>query len=135
MEKFIKSKRTDNIKVDIKMPKFSYEWEGELKAALQTAGVNSIFNKSANPLGNMLNISSENQNIFVSEIRQSSKIIVDEEGTKAAAVTNAEVAVGSAIDNREIKHVYLNRPFGYLIVDNGCHDILFIGKVVNPSES
>lgn len=133
LEEFINSNRTD-VKVDIKLPKFSYEWsdEGKLKTTLKSLGAGSIFNEDLNPLGNMMNIS--NQKIFASDVSQSCKIIVDEEGTKAAAVTSMEIVCGSAIDTREHKYVYLNRPFAYVIMDNKYHNILFMGKVVNPNE-
>ena len=53
---------------------------------------------------------------------------VDEEGTKAAAVT-AIVMRASAMPSPDVKNVTLNRPFIYAIVDNSTKLPVFIGTV------
>lgn len=131
IEKFLQSK-TDAYKVDVSMPKFSYDWndKGCLTRVLGTTEIKSIFNKDTNPLGNMLQTS---DSLYVSDILQTCKIIVDEEGTKAAAVTTTLVTSTTAIENPiPTKTVELNRPFGYIIMDNTTNNVLFMGKVVNP---
>ena len=64
---------------------------------------------------------------------QECKIIVDEDGTKAAAVTTAIAKSTAMIPQKENVHkeVHLNRPFAYMIVDNQSGQVLFMGKVVS----
>ena len=59
-------------------------------------------------------------------------IQVDEKGTKAAAVT-AIVASDEAAPE-EPKHVNLDRPFLFMIVDNEHKLPVFIGYVMDPTQ-
>ncbi|MFQ9515847.1 MAG: serpin family protein [Eubacterium sp.] len=129
LESFLKSK-TGKYKVNISMPKFTYDWEdnGALTAVLKTSGIQSIFDWTANPLGNMLQTS---ESVYATDISQACKIIVDEKGTKAAAVTSVSCKATSYIPEPS-KTVSLDRPFGYIIMDNTTKDVLFMGKVVTP---
>ena len=62
------------------------------------------------------------QNVNVSLVRQAAKIIVNEEGTEAAAVTVAKgYATGESTD------FIANRPFVYLIQEATSGAIFFIG--------
>lgn len=68
---------------------------------------------------------------FVDEVLQACKINVDEKGTKAVAVTAIIMKTTSHIKIK--KEIVLNRPFAYLIRDNGTGDILFVGKMIDPT--
>ena len=59
---------------------------------------------------------------------------MNEEGTEASAVTSILMVDGCAISEEEpeIKEVYLDRPFVFMIWDENNKVPLFIGKVVNP---
>lgn len=131
IEGFLKTK-TKEYSVKISVPKFSYSWNSSLNSALITTSLKSIYNEQLNPLGNMLDIA---ESVFVADISQTCKIIVDEEGTKAAAVTTMVAYATSYIpDPNEIKYVDLDRTFGYIIVDNVTNEVLFMGKVVEPMQ-
>jgi serpin B len=117
----------------IKFPKFSYECSQEMQKILPMAGINSIFSPSYGPLQNMFTTDTENA-IYVSGIQQFCKIDLDRKGTEAAAVTIATVKETSAfVSTQKSKSIILNRPFAYLIRNNKTNDILFIGKVIDPT--
>ena len=136
LDSFLKSK-TGSYEVDIQLPKFTYEWndEGHLNDSLIKNGVSSIFDETQNPLGNVFTGLPEEIKIYASDINQSCKIMVDEDGTKAAAATAIFIMKSSAAPVKvKVKKVYLNRPFAYIIMDNELQQALFVGKVVNTPQ-
>ena len=68
-------------------------------------------------------------------ILQKTKLELDENGTKAAAVTAVTMeCMSAAVENEPIiKIVELTRPFAFLIYDRSNDEILFIGKVTSIS--
>lgn len=58
---------------------------------------------------------------------------VSENGTEAAAATLLEVVPFSA-EFSPPPHIRFNRPFLLMIIDKITHDILFMGKIVNPAK-
>ena len=124
---------TKEYDVNIQIPKFTYDWNDSLKGVLEKTEIKSIFEKNKNPMANLL------QNwpypVWVYDILQSCKIMMDEEGTKAAAVTVIIMKTTAAlVSTRETKTVKLNRPFAYIIKDNTTNEVMFMGKVTNVSE-
>jgi len=73
----------------------------------------------------------EGQELHVSNILQKCKLELDEEGTRAAAVTAMMMATNSVSveKERKVREVYLDRPFAFLIYDNTNDQIVFVGKV------
>ena len=57
------------------------------------------------------------------------KIINDENGTKAAAMTEVMVMMTSAGPSAQPKIIELNRPFFYMILENDTMIPLFMGTV------
>lgn len=131
LDTFLNSKST-KYKVHISMPKFSYSWDGSLNVPLKKTSLKSVYDMYSYPLNNMLTTS---DSVYLSDILQSCKIIVDEKGTKAAAVTVGIAKDTCApVETVPIKEVNLNRPFGYIIMDNTTNDVLFMGKVIDPTQ-
>ena len=70
-------------------------------------------------------------NLYISLVRQKAKIIVDEEGTEAAAATEIDMRDGAGyVDNP--KELYFYEPFLYMIMDMERELPLFIGIMDNP---
>ena len=69
--------------------------------------------------------------ICIYDILQKCKIEMDEEGTRAAAVTAIIMreAMAMAPEPKSVKEVYLDRPFAFLIYDSVNDQIVFVGKV------
>ena len=74
----------------------------------------------------------ERDDIYISMMRQKAKILVNEEGAEAAAVTVAETRCTLALpsDPTAIPKAdfHATRPFVYLIREKSSGVILFVGK-------
>lgn len=109
--------------VDLKLPRFTISTETTLNDAISALGAPSLFTNAAN-LNNM-----SDANIFISKMLQKAKIEVNEEGTKAAAVTIGMVAMTSLNpDEPRRVNFHANRPFVYVITERTTGAIFFIGQ-------
>jgi serpin B len=120
-------KEAQRTEVETSLPKFTYEYELDMKNTLEVLGMPDAFDINNADFSKMA-VSKEN--IFIAKVHHKTFIAVDERGTKAAAVTKVEMGVGSA-PPQEKKKVFLNRPFVYAIIDNGTNLPVFIGVVTN----
>lgn len=119
--------KTREYEVHAAMPKLDYEFtSAEFVNFLQRFGVVEAFGSGAE-FGGIVNESDE---LFISDIIQKCKIELDENGTKAAAVT-AIMMTDNAVEMKPpvVKEVILDRPFYYMIVDEAVGQVLFIGSV------
>lgn len=111
--------------VDILMPRFTTESETHLKGILSSMGMSRAFGVDAE-FPNMLE--GYHDDLYVSMMKQKAKIEVSEEGTRAAAVTIAEMSLKCATPSRpEYVEFHATRPFVYYIVDNSTGTIYFMG--------
>jgi len=115
--------------IDVALPKFRMTYEDEWNDVLARLGMAVAFcdgpgadftRLAAPPLGNALCISLVKQNTFVD---------VNEEGTEAAAVTTVKVGVVSLPPQ-----VRIDRPFVFAIREHFSGAILFVGKIVDPTQ-
>lgn len=120
---------SESATVNIKMPKFEYEYETELQNNFQNLGIQYPFSNDAQ-FGGMLQ-SGENL-MKIDLIIHKTKIVVDEEGTEASASTAIVMTKCTSAfeDMEEPKEVILDRPFAFIIMDNKTNTPLFIGKVI-----
>ena len=56
---------------------------------------------------------------------------MEEEGTKAAAVTAVEPGDGAAMEQDEPKEVHLDRPFVYMLIDCDNNIPFFMGTMTD----
>ena len=120
-----RTKETGSLKLSI--PKLSYETKTEhMQDELMELGVNSVFDSAAEPFSPL------GGGLAITEIAQKCKIIMDEDGTEAAAVT--EIAMDESAPCYEEPNIELNldRPYAYVIM-SGNNIPLFIGAVENPA--
>ena len=115
--------------VDCKMPKLNFETSTVLNDMLSSLGLDNLFSSNADFSG------IAGQNVNVDTILQKTKLELDENGAKAAAVTAVTMeCMSAAVENEPIiKIVELTRPFAFLIYDRSNDEILFIGKVISIS--
>lgn len=125
LEKYISE--MSRCEVDLSMPKFTVEFGSSLKQVLEQQGITRAFGKRAQFNG----ISDEP--LCISDIMQKTYIKVDEDGTEAAAVTALRVGAMS-MRPQNIIPMKLNRPFVFAIIKNDSNEVLFIGKIGNPTE-
>ena len=69
--------------------------------------------------------------LHIGKVLHKTHIEVGEEGTRAAAVTAVIMLENAVIVEGEIKKVFLDRPFVYMIVDGESEMPLFMGVVRN----
>ncbi len=104
------------------MPKFSYDYEIELKDALSAMGMPSAFKETAD-FSAMTDTP-----VMLDKALHKTHIETSEEGTKAAAVT-IEREIPVCETPLPEKEIILDRPFVYMIVDMENHLPVFMGTV------
>ena len=98
-----------------KTPKFEVDYGTSLVEPLSKMGMNSAFGDKADFTAMVKDGSAQ---LNISEVLHKTYMKVDEEGTKAAAVTSVEMkCMALAPEEREVKEVILDRPFVYGIID------------------
>lgn len=122
-------KNAESRAVKTAIPKFEVEYETEMSEALSLMGMADAFDaKSANFNG--IGTWSEG-NIFIGNVIHKTYIQVGEKGTKAGAVTVIEMDGAASADPTEIKEVYLDRPFVYVLIDCENNIPFFIGTLMD----
>ena len=122
-------KNAESRTVKTAIPKFEIEYEAEMSEALSLMGMVDAFDvKSAdfNGIGSW-----SEGNIFISNVIHKTYIQVGEKGTRAGAVTVIEMDGAASADPTEIKEVYLDRPFVYLLIDCENNIPFFIGTLMD----
>ena len=110
---------------ELVIPKFTMDvTANDLKGALEALGIKDAFDPSRADFSGIAD------NVYISGIAHRAKIEVDEEGSRAAAVTEIIMNVTSAapIDEEPVTFI-CDRPFLYVIKDTDTGVILFTGLV------
>lgn len=106
------------------LPRFKTSKTLDLVPLLRVLGVTTAFD----PLNADLSGIDGINNLYLSSARQQAFVEVDEEGTKAAAVTLFKGKSKSASNQLNANH-----PFLFFIRENSTGIILFLGRVVDPT--
>ncbi len=114
--------------VNTAMPKFSYDYELTLNDTLSALGMPTAFDGDYADFGPM--VTSDRGNIYIGEVIHKTHISVDNEGTRAAAVTVVEISEAT-IAPSFVYNVTLDRPFVYMIIDTSTNLPLFMGTVMS----
>ena len=112
---------------DIKIPRFTTKFETDLVKPLTAMGAPSMFDGS---VAEFPNISTNyKDDLYVALMKQKAAIEVDEEGTKASAVTIAEMKESAIGPSREPERIdfHCNRPFVYVIQEYSSGVVFFVG--------
>ncbi|HVA88323.1 MAG TPA: serpin family protein [Chloroflexota bacterium] len=110
----------------ITMPKFNMNYTASLNSALSTLGMGIAFDaRQAN-----FSAMARGQQLFISDVRHATVMEVDEQGTKAAAVTS--IGVGATAIEVDSFSMTVNRPFFCAIRDEATGTLLFLGTVADP---
>lgn len=116
--------KADPVDVDVfGLPKFSFDstFEG-LKERLEELGMQDVFCESAD-----LSILSET--IYAGNIQHRARIELDEEGSRAAAVTEIDMNDGCGMPPEDPLRFVVDCPFLFFIQDRQTGMILFLGGV------
>ena len=106
------------------LPQFSYDFDTEMSDSLKAMGMQQAFTDNADlsRIG-----TAPDGNLCLGKVLHKTHIAVDTNGTKAAAVTAVEVNSCAAAE--DTKHVFLNRPFLYMILDTETNLPVFMGTL------
>ena len=110
-------------KIDVYLPKFTFETKYFLPETLKTMGMNQAFV----PFGADFSGMDGSDLLYISDIIHQAFVEVNEEGTEAAAATAVMVAFASMPN-----YFNANHPFIFMIQQKETGNILFMGKVVDP---
>lgn len=123
VSKWLRSKQSR--KYNIFIPKFSIKTSYSLKEVLREMGMTDMFGSNADLSG------IGEGDLAVSKVVHKATLDVDETGATAAAATGVEITLYSAFVNVPV--LKFNRPFMIVITERSTHDILFLGKIINPN--
>lgn len=119
-----------NEMVSVKIPQFTCEFNMSLKNVLSDMGIDQAFDETKADFSKMAK--SSEGNIFIGDVFHKTFITVDERGTKAGAVTKVEVKDTAA--PTQIRQVFLDRPFVYIIIDKTNNLPIFMGVLADISK-
>ena len=109
--------------VTVAMPKFTLENDIDLVDVLREAGLELPFAEA-----DFSGITGSDNDLYISAALQKAMIVVDENGTEAAAATAAVLSIRSL----QRVDLTLDRPFLFAVRDRETQAILFLGRVMNP---
>ena len=121
-----KAQYTDIKRTHVSIPKFDISSSINLNDELKALGVTDIFDPLAADFSPLV----EQDIAYVDKIQQDVRVMIDEEGCRAAAVTNVEACWGEIIPDGDF-YYSLDRPFLFAIVQS-TNVPLFMGIVNNP---
>ena len=97
-------------------------------------GITDAFDENIADFHNIIN-DNTNYNLYVSEAIHKSVIELNENGTKAAAITYFGMSKNSMMPKeKEVINIKFNKPFLYIIKDKNNDNIWFFGTVYNLSK-
>ncbi|RVE68493.1 hypothetical protein OJAV_G00091970 [Oryzias javanicus] len=112
-------------KYDVYVPKFSIKTSYKLNDVLAEMGITDVFGDGANLSG-----IAEDTRLAVSEVVHQASLDVDEKGATAAGATGIGFI---PLSFQYIPVIKFNRPFMVVITDNQAQNMLFMGKIINPT--
>jgi serpin B len=117
-------------RVDVYIPKFTFKTSYSLGSDLAAMGMPTAFSPSAADFSGMSGL----KDLFISAVIHQAYVAVDEEGTEAAAATAVVMMTSVAYNPNPIPVFRADHPFIFFIVDNTTGEILFMGRVTDPTQ-
>ena len=122
--------------VNIKIPKFKFDYSLSLKSDLKTLGINDAFNEIRADFSKMGDAKEKGEYLYVSDAIHKAEIEFTEKGARAAAVTVVIMTAVKALPPPP-KHpidITIEKPFMFIIRDKRTKDVWFTGTVYKPSK-
>lgn len=111
------------------MPRFTIKYSVQLNDVLSSMGMEDAFDREKADFSNLLE---QKKRAWIGRVLQKTFMLLNEEGTEAAAVTaitsraeSARMRPEKPIDFR------MDRPFVIALVDQETDEILFLGKIAS----
>ena len=115
-------------KVDVYIPKFKFEAKYAMSNDLKAMGMPTAFTNNADFSG-----MTGKKDLFISDVIHQAFVEVDEKGTEAAAATAVVMKNTAVREESEPISFIADHPFIFLIKDNTTGNILFMGRVTDPT--
>ena len=121
-----KSKMKETRLDSISLPKFEFDTKYFMKNTLSALGMPTAFSDNADFSG-----MNGRRDLFIDFVIHQAYVKVDEKGTEAAAATAVGVGTTSVQPRNDFR---ADHPFIFLIQDKETGNILFFGRVVDPTK-
>jgi len=115
-------------KIDVSIPRFKFETKYLMKDDLIRMGMPTAFSGDADFSG-----MTGDKDLFIGQVIHQAFVDVNEEGTEAAAATAVIMEAGSAMPQPP-KVFRADHPFIFLIQEKETGNILFMGRVADPTK-
>ena len=113
--------------ISLTMPKVDLSAKNTLNDALQALGIRTAFSDSAD-----FSDITKSMSLQIAEVMQKARLVVDEDGTKAAAATEVEIRAMAALQEVDFT---LDRPFVAVIAEEETGTVCFASVIANPAEN
>ena len=120
-----------NTYMDLMLPKFTAETTFQMNDALMAMGLVRAFYPGKADFSAMGHAG--DAPLYIGNVLQKVKLIVDEAGTEAAVVTEVVMAASGAAPQPVATELHFDRPFAYAAVDLATGVPLFLGVLENPA--
>ncbi len=117
------SKDLSRNRIELTMPSFEFEAQFKLGETLKKMGMSDAFNPQLADFSGM----DGTKDLSISDAFHKAFVLVNENGTEAAAATGVVIGVTSVPPR-----VTVDRPFIFLIRDIATNTTLFVGRVMDP---
>lgn len=121
-----------NTMVVTAMPQFETEYSVEMAEVLFHMGMKDAFDLNTADFSRLG--TSEKGNLYISRVLHKTFISVTQQGTRAGAATVVEMPDATGMPPEDLKEVYLDRPFVYLLIDCENNLPFFIGVLTDTEK-
>ena len=115
-------------RVDVYLPKFKFETKYMMSGTLKAMGMPTAFSENADFSG-----MTGKKDLYITEVVHQAFVEVNEEGTEAAAATGA-VMGATSVGPDQTKTFNADHPFIFVIMQKGNGNILFMGRMSDPTK-
>ena len=115
--------------VELSLPKFTFTKDFDLNEVLGNMGMPAAFDLDLADFSGLTG----KKDLYIGKVLHKAFVAVDEKGTEAAAATAVIMMPTSVLASLVV--VEVNHPFIFIIHDKVNGQILFIGRVLNPTEN
>jgi len=131
LNSWLSARKTQNnpiVYIDLALPKFRIETKYILNNTLSNMGMSSAFNDYLADFSGMTGF----KGLYITTVVHKAFVAVDEEGTEAAAATGVGMGITSVPPATPF---IVDHPFIFMICENSTNAILFMGKVITPTQN
>jgi serpin B len=114
-------------RIVLALPKFTLSSRFDLGKPLQELGMEDAFDSNANFTG-----IDGMRDLFLNKVVHEAFFDLDEKGVTAAAATAASIDIKAVLPSEPPITMVVDHPFLFFIIDLKSHEMLFMGKMIDP---